>query len=236
MNDAHEAVLSDFGLSRLDSSFFNSFTSCLEHGCLRWQAPELVFPDSQFLSTSDHGSSQSEGGDSILPKPTAQSDIYALGMTVLELITEKKPFSSLALDTAVVIDLYHSRTPTRPIVSEIPGSGALSNEIWSFLTSCWSKSPTERPSANSASTFLLNEAVIREPKSTQHEVLQGFFRSLLQTRKVGGPQRLIVYNFKKITAPQDKAPEIKPADERIETSEHLVSSTPDAERGCTRKA
>ncbi|KLO15216.1 kinase-like protein [Schizopora paradoxa] len=157
VNEYHEAVLSDFGLSRLDSNFFNSFTSSLEHGCLRWQAPELVFPEPQFLSTPNVVPSNSDEGVPSLPKPTAQTDIYALGMTALELITEKRPFSTLAMDTAVVIDLYHHRTPARPSESDIPGTGALSDDIWHLLSSCWSRNPMERPSAKSISDLFMDK-------------------------------------------------------------------------------
>lgn len=161
-------------MSRLDSNFFNSFTSSLEHGCLRWQAPELVFPDSQFLSSSDGEPSQSDTGAPSLPKPTTQTDIYALGMTALELITEKKPFSSLAMDTAVVIDLYHNRTPARPSGSDIPGPNDLSDEIWLFIASCWSRNPTERPGAKSISEFFMNRAGHRELESEKSVLSQTY--------------------------------------------------------------
>lgn len=158
----------------MDSNFFNSFTSSLEHGCLRWQAPELVFPDSQFLSASDGEPSQSDLSDPSLPKPTTQTDIYALGMTALELITEKKPFSSLAMDTAVVIDLYHNRTPARPSESDIPGSDALSDEIWLFISSCWSRNPTERPGAKSISELFIKNSGRRELESEKSVVSQTY--------------------------------------------------------------
>ncbi|KLO15215.1 kinase-like protein [Schizopora paradoxa] len=158
VNDSCEAVLSDFGLSRLDNEFFNSFTSSLEHGCLRWQAPELVFPDSHILSSPSDDHSKLNTDVPILPKPSTQTDIYALGMTALELFTEKKPFSTLVMDTAVVIDLYHHRTPARPLDSEIPGSAALCDDTWQTLMTCWSMNPAGRPSAKTIGDFFATKA------------------------------------------------------------------------------
>ncbi len=125
VNDANDAVLSDFGLSRLDSNYFNTFTSSLEHGCLRWQAPELLFPDTQL--TPESGQSEVEGEDppASLPNPTPASDVYALGMTALELIMRKKPFSSVVLDAAVVLEIYYNRKPDHGRRVDV--------EMWPFL-------------------------------------------------------------------------------------------------------
>ncbi|KLO15195.1 kinase-like protein, partial [Schizopora paradoxa] len=122
VNDACEAVLSDFGLSRLDSSFFNTFTSSLEHGCLRWQAPELLFPDN---------------APAFIPNPTPASDIYALGMTALELLTGQKPYSRMTIDAAVIMEVYHNRRPAY--------HQQVDKQAWRFFLTCWSRNPLDRP-------------------------------------------------------------------------------------------
>ncbi|KLO15208.1 kinase-like protein [Schizopora paradoxa] len=137
VNDSFEAVLSDFGLSRIDSTLLSVSTSSIEHGCLRWQAPELVFAD--------------------MPRPCTATDIYALGMTGLELLTEKPPFASNATDPAVVMDLYHGRRPTRPTTTELPEGMEISDDIWRCLETCWSKDADARPSATYIWTCLMEE-------------------------------------------------------------------------------
>ena len=64
VNNNKEAVLADFGLSRLDRDMFNNFASTVDDGCLRWRAPELMFP---------------EDG---IPKPSPASDMWAFGMVI----------------------------------------------------------------------------------------------------------------------------------------------------------
>ncbi len=68
-------------------------------------------------------------------------------MTALELITRKKPFSSVVCDAVVVVEIYHNRKPV--CTSEV------NSKIWTFLLTCWSKIPSDRPRAIDASDFFL---------------------------------------------------------------------------------
>ena len=123
-----EALLADFGLSRLDHDMFNNFTSTAEDGCIRWRAPELMFP---------------EDG---VPKPSAASDIWAFGMLALEMFTHAKPFAYLAMDPAVIMDIYHHRLPKKPDGPGVEGRG-LTPTLWDLVQRCWSKEPTKRPTS-----------------------------------------------------------------------------------------
>ncbi|KIO04997.1 hypothetical protein M404DRAFT_45203, partial [Pisolithus tinctorius Marx 270] len=75
ITDDGRAVLTDFGLSFLYNSAFAMTTSPLAGGTLRWMAPELV----SVMPAED-------------PQPTVEGDIWALGMTALELFTRKLPY------------------------------------------------------------------------------------------------------------------------------------------------
>ncbi len=69
-------------------------------------------------------------------------------MTALELISRDKPFATVLIDAAVVLEIYHDRKPYGTLQVESP--------TWSFLLTCWSKVPSERPNANEFSDFFLN--------------------------------------------------------------------------------
>jgi len=61
---------------------------------VRWYAPELT-----------------QGEDAA---PTIASDVFAFGMSVLELLTMKPPYSHLRRDLSVVQDLVQGVLPPRP--------------------------------------------------------------------------------------------------------------------------
>ncbi|KAI5118348.1 hypothetical protein M0805_009151 [Coniferiporia weirii] len=127
------ALLSDFGLSRLDSDYFHSLTSALEDGNVRWRAPELLFP-------------RADGR----PLPTRKSDIWSFGMLMLELFTERAPFTNIACDAAVIIDLYHGKKPERPESDGpfVKTRGGVNDRLWSIIEKCWADDPEDRPSAS----------------------------------------------------------------------------------------
>ncbi|KLO09059.1 kinase-like protein, partial [Schizopora paradoxa] len=80
VNDAGNPQLSDFGLSTVEpfQTIISGSTS-FSGGNPRWSAPELIFPNL-------FGSSG---------KSTRESDVYAFGMTAIELFTEEKPFHNV---------------------------------------------------------------------------------------------------------------------------------------------
>ena len=68
MDDEGNPCIADFGLSRVEALQASLTGSSAARGSLRWQAPELLFPDRY-------------GGNG---KHTAETDMYAFGMTCLE--------------------------------------------------------------------------------------------------------------------------------------------------------
>jgi serine/threonine protein kinase len=68
VNDDHDACLTDFGLARtLETSGFTTESVC---GTCRWMAYELIAP--------------CEEEEESVPRVTVATDIWAFGMTVLE--------------------------------------------------------------------------------------------------------------------------------------------------------
>ncbi|CAE6443930.1 unnamed protein product, partial [Rhizoctonia solani] len=126
------AKLTDFGLSTMSqSSLAFSATSGSYSGSLRWAAPELIFDEA--------------------PK-SKQSDVYALGMTMLEIFTGALPYSEYRKDYVVLMKLQKGDLPTRPeqIKHDDPGS-----KMWQLLLRCWGRSENARPSAEYVSESLL---------------------------------------------------------------------------------
>ncbi|EUC53478.1 tyrosine kinase catalytic domain protein, partial [Rhizoctonia solani AG-3 Rhs1AP] len=126
--------ISDFDCSIIsDSSLLFSATG--QATSLRYAAPELM------------GSSDDEAG----VEKTRQSDVYALGMTLLEIVTGAPPYSEYRFDFGVLNALARGNFPKRP--------PALSEEnrkdaFWNLLVRCWNPDRAARPSAQRVLTRL----------------------------------------------------------------------------------
>ena len=124
-----QARIADFGLLRVisDKANFISSITYAGGGTLRWMAPELLDPKS------------SKPEDT---RPTKQSDIYALGMVVYEVLSGQKPFPGY-MDITVMQKVIRDERPQRP-------QGArgvwFNNDIWEMLELCWRAERDDRPS------------------------------------------------------------------------------------------
>ena len=142
--------LVDFGLSSIAGDFHSvSGSNAASGGSVRWSAPELVgsinAPQEKWV------------------KPTTQSDIYALGMVIIEVIyafftfparlpherstsrlklfTGKVPFPN-AINVQVVVLMSRQERPPRPAGGEALG---LVPALWKLTEECWSQNPERRP-------------------------------------------------------------------------------------------
>ncbi|KAG8712093.1 hypothetical protein FRC11_001038 [Ceratobasidium sp. 423] len=119
----------DFG----EAAFLNlddalSFDYELHRGfTTRWVAPEIVMGDEQ-------------------SRPTINSDVYALGMTILEIITGYHPWAEFTRDLAIFRALAEGRHPKRPQL-HFPLEDEWANLTWDLLTRCWDQDPSNRPTA-----------------------------------------------------------------------------------------
>ncbi|KAK7016019.1 kinase-like domain-containing protein [Favolaschia claudopus] len=109
-------LISDFGLFRIVEDITGvPFTESRgASDSYRWFAPE-VCADQGVLSLS--------------------SDVYAYGMTVLELFTHARPAA-------------RGEQPLRPMDNNVLTRG-LDDELWGLLTRCWAIIPAERPTIQS---------------------------------------------------------------------------------------
>lgn len=115
------ALLSDFGLSTLVASSFSMSMSRPTGGSVRWMAPEVI---SSFANAGSKG------------------DVWAFGMTALELFTREIPFSAISSLPAVMLQVLE-RPPDRP--SSKSTCFRMTEDWWQLCLSCWQRDPSTRP-------------------------------------------------------------------------------------------
>lgn len=130
ISDAGVSCIIDFGLSSVLSAELELIPSTKGAGSIRWMAPELL-----------------DGCES-----TRETDVWAFAMTLLELLTEKPPYSDLVNDVAVLRYIDKGYIPCRPPTNE---AQHLNDFLWSLCRLCWSVNATERPSMGEISEFLM---------------------------------------------------------------------------------
>ena len=103
-------------------------TSCREGGTYQWMGPELLEPERFGFKNS---------------RPTMESDCYALGMVIYEVLSGRAPFHPWKLPR-IMQKVLNGERPLRPQGQE----GVLfTNIIWETLEHCWKHEPSQRMSA-----------------------------------------------------------------------------------------
>ncbi|KAG9089273.1 hypothetical protein FS749_001458 [Ceratobasidium sp. UAMH 11750] len=117
------AKITDFGLSTLTKGV--GLATSFDGGSVRWMAPELI---------------TREGGG---PAESMSGDIYALGMTCLEIITGQQPFEGYHLNPLVSLAVLEGKHPERP--DQVSKGTKFGDERWSVMLACWDMKPQLRP-------------------------------------------------------------------------------------------
>ncbi|CUA67281.1 Katanin p80 WD40 repeat-containing subunit B1 [Rhizoctonia solani] len=122
------ARLSDFDFSIMSevTSLVFSESSNSRLGSVRWVAPEILLEE--------------------VHKRTTQSDVYALGMTMLEIFTGDVPYPECRQDFKVFKAIERGTLPTRPM--EQLKDDERGNTMWQLLLHCWEREASERPSSS----------------------------------------------------------------------------------------
>ncbi|EUC58262.1 tyrosine kinase catalytic domain protein [Rhizoctonia solani AG-3 Rhs1AP] len=128
-------MLCDFGNSVIEEStlLFADSRSGIGN-TLRWAAPELLTGETQALSPA--------------------TDVYSLGMTILETFTGKPPYANLS-DHSVLSVIQKKKLPARP-EKEVPVESPYGNILWTLLRSCWSHNPNMRPTVRAVRYIVSN--------------------------------------------------------------------------------
>ena len=139
------AQLADFGLLNIipDSTYTATTTSSGRVGTVRWMSPELIVPARFGVK---HG------------RPTKESDCYALGMVILEVLTGKVPFQDCNSLT-VMAKVIEGGRPDRP------KRRWFTDDLWGTLELCWLYKPKQRPAVESVLECLEKNSATWEPLS-----------------------------------------------------------------------
>ncbi|CUA78547.1 putative WD repeat-containing protein alr2800 [Nostoc sp, PCC 7120] [Rhizoctonia solani] len=134
------AKLSDFDFSVMSemTSLVFSESSNSRLGSIRWMAPEILLVEEARARTT-------------------QSDVYALGMTMLEIFPEDVPYPDRRTDFAVISTVGRGTLPTRPI--KRLGDDQKGNMMWDLLVQCWNREPGDRPSSRQVVETLVSDDV-----------------------------------------------------------------------------
>jgi len=125
INAEGEAVLCDFGIGRLRHAVHDSSFTIRASGKWRYMAPEL-FTETGAL------------------RPTEASDIYALSMTFLTIVTGRPPFSEHGSYFGHSSASHKGIRPPKP-EEMIALTKNQADSLWVLLTSMWDDDPSARP-------------------------------------------------------------------------------------------
>ena len=133
VDDRLTGKITDFGMSAVGNRAAGT------GGTVLWMAPELL------AAMED---------DDVSRSPTLESDVYAYGVLMFELLLGLRPYSELVSSGGNVVDLVREVTendlrPTVPAPNEDGSIGKLGlrvpAELLELMTECWAKNPDRRP-------------------------------------------------------------------------------------------
>ncbi|EIN03830.1 kinase-like protein [Punctularia strigosozonata HHB-11173 SS5] len=123
-----KVLLSDFGLTKMMVDNIVEFTDSRGYEITRWAAPEVL-----------------AGNASKAQIYSTPADVYAFGMTILEVMTGQHPYSNYnAFHLAFLAKMMRGELPPQPTEPEVVANG-LDDSLWSLLLDCWQTDPTKRP-------------------------------------------------------------------------------------------
>ncbi|KAG6335519.1 hypothetical protein ID866_3573 [Astraeus odoratus] len=122
VSNTGRALLTDYGLSTLIDSSFDTSVPAPIHPTVRWMSPEDI---------------------ESCAKPTVPSDVWGFGMVALELFTRKPPFNEIRSLRTVLARILRG-PPDRP--SDESTLSRLTDEWWTLCLSCWTWDVLCRPS------------------------------------------------------------------------------------------
>jgi len=129
---------------------FESSMSCVQGGTIRWMSPELFDPERFGLKDS---------------RPTMESDRYALGMVIYEVLSGQKPFAQCR-DPTVIRKVIDGERPERP-------RGAVgawfADDVWGTVELCWGSRPESRPDVKTVLQCLERVSERFQPTSRTEE-------------------------------------------------------------------
>ena len=125
INNGGHACLADFSLLTIVSDQSIFISSCIQGGTLQWMSPELIDPEGFGLTESCR---------------TKESDCYALGMVIYEVLSGQRPFA-WHQGPSIIRKVLNGERPER---SQGKGGALFSDDLWGTLELCWKHQPGDR--------------------------------------------------------------------------------------------
>ncbi|QRW24898.1 hypothetical protein RhiXN_11810 [Rhizoctonia solani] len=145
VSNDHVPKLADFGTSILTlyTLQFTRGSGSRTNVTVRYTAPEILREET---------------------KLSAEGDVYALGMTILETITETLPYAELA-EPVVLTRVLIGTPPTRH-EQKFSRDDEQAYILWKLLTHCWDSDPLGRPTATEIASTL--RAISHQPTAQRN--------------------------------------------------------------------
>ncbi|THH11312.1 hypothetical protein EW145_g736 [Phellinidium pouzarii] len=132
ISQSGDPLLCDFGISNKlspsQSFSIGSSTTGGIRGTIRYMAKELLKPVEKGQTENTH---------------SKESDIWAFGMSILELITRKRPFSHINRDIQVLMTIIEGQIPALP--ANFESLNNFEQNLWHICKLCWVEDPADRP-------------------------------------------------------------------------------------------
>lgn len=132
------ARLADFELQTTIRQYVAAICGSSDANPMRWMAPELY---------------------ENLPV-TKESDCYALGMVIYEVLAEQPPFKDTFLPPEILQMVEEGERPARP---EGVKGGRFTDDVWGMLKLCWAKDTDSRPNIEAVRDCLKQASRALEP-------------------------------------------------------------------------
>lgn len=123
------ACLAGFGLLTITSGQSKVTSLVMTGGTIRWMGPERFDPERFGLKEN---------------RPTKESDCYALGMVIYEVLSGQTPYATCN-QLVVVQKILAGERPARPQGAQ---GTWFTTGLWRTLEDCWKPQPGDRPSLN----------------------------------------------------------------------------------------
>ncbi|KAG8950053.1 hypothetical protein FRC00_007895, partial [Tulasnella sp. 408] len=120
VSSGEHVLLCDFGLAKHVTS--RTSTSLRGMGSIPWQSPELL---------QDSG------------RRTFQSDTYAFGILVYEVLSGKEPYAHHTGIVSIITGVLSGERPPKEPKLALDGSSYL--QFWDEASKCWAENPSSRP-------------------------------------------------------------------------------------------
>ena len=128
-------------------------SSCIQGGTIQWMSPELIDPERFGLVES---------------RPTKESDCYALGMVVYEVLSGQTPFAPSPLPP-VIWKVLEGQRPGRP---QGKGGALFTDDLWEVLGLCWKHKPDERTNAKVVLQCLERTSMLPRPSPDMDRIVE----------------------------------------------------------------